>query len=174
VLVGAGLGQVYARWGAGHLWRYTNVVLLVPGAVAVALALVASELPVAPFGTGAWSFVPTQVFLRTGACLIVLALIAHLSQRMKGLPRAFGAVAQETLLIYFVHLCIVYGSIWNDGLAQIFGPTLGPGSTLLAVVLLLAAMTALAWSWNRFKHTRPRLARWTAVAVGALLVYQLL
>ena len=46
-----------------------------------------------------------------GASLMLLALIARASQRITRLPHLFGAVAQETLLIYFVHLCIVYGSV---------------------------------------------------------------
>ena len=112
-------------------------------------------------GGGAWDSVPNQVALRMGASLILLSLIAQASQRITRLPHVFGAVAQETLLIYFVHLCIVYGSIWNRGLAQIFGQTLGPGQTVVCVVLLLAAMGGLALYWNWWKHTRPRLARWT-------------
>jgi hypothetical protein len=36
------------------------------------------------------------------------------------------------------------------------------------------AMAALAWYWNWWKHTRPRAARWTALAVGAVLLYSLL
>ena len=105
---------------------------------------------------------------------MLLSLIARASQHITRLPHIFGAVAQETLLIYFVHLCIVYGSIWNRGLAQIYGPTLGPGRTVACVVLLLAAMVGLASYWNWWKHTRPRLARWTALGVGVLLVYRLL
>jgi len=112
--------------------------------------------------------------LRMGASLILLSLIARASQRITRLPHVFGAVAQETLLIYFVHLCVVYGSVWNRGLAQVYGPTLGPGRTVLAVVFLLAAMGGLALYWNWWKHTRPRLARWTALAVGGVLLYRLL
>jgi hypothetical protein len=105
---------------------------------------------------------------------MLLSLVARASQRITRLPHLFGAVAQETLLIYFVHLCIVYGSVWNRGLAQIYGPTLGPGKTVFYVVLLLAAMGGLALYWNWWKHTRPQLARWTAIAAGGALIYRLL
>jgi hypothetical protein len=44
----------------------------------------------------------------------------------------------------------------------------------LFVVVLLTAMFGVALYWNWWKHTRPRLARWTALAVGGLLVYRLL
>jgi uncharacterized membrane protein len=174
VLVGAALGQWYHRWGADRLDWYANVALFAPGLALVTLAFVVEMLPDSLVGVGAWESVPNQVALRMGASLMLLAVIARASQRITRLPHIFGAVAQETLLIYFVHLCIVYGSVWNRGLAQAFGPTLGPGRTVLYVVLLLAAMGALALYWNWWKHTRPRLARLTALAVGVLLVYRLL
>ena len=174
VLVGAALGQWYLRWGTARLDWYANVALFAPGFGLVTLAFVVGALPGSLVGVGAWEAVPNQVALRMGASLILLSLIARASQRITRLPHVFGAVAQETLLIYFVHLCIVYGSIWNRGLAQVFGPTLDPGQTSVCVVLLLMAMAALAWYWNWWKHTRPRAARWTALAVGAVLLYSLL
>jgi uncharacterized membrane protein len=174
VLAGAALGQWYLRWGtARHDW-YANVALFAPGFGLVTLAFVVGALPVWLVGAGAWEAVPIQVALRLGASLILLSLIARASQRINRLPHVFGAVAQETLLIYFVHLCIVYGSVWNRGLAQIYGPTLGPGRTVVFVVVLLAAMAGLAVYWNWWKHTRPRAARWTALAAGGLLLYRLL
>jgi acyltransferase len=174
VLLGAALGQWYMRWGTARLDWYANVALFAPGFALVTVAFVVDMLPAWLVGVGAWESVPNQVALRMGASLMLLALIARASQRITRLPHIFGAVAQETLLIYFVHLCIVYGSVWNRGLAQSYGPTLGPGQTVLFVVLLLVAMCALALYWNWWKHTRPRLARWTAVAVGLLLIYRLI
>jgi acyltransferase len=174
VLLGAALGQWYMRWGIARLDWYANVALFAPGLALVTVAVVVDTLPTSLVGVGAWESVPNQVALRMGASLILLALIARASQRITRLPHVFGAFAQETLLIYFVHLCIVYGSVWNRGLAQAYGPTLGPGQTVLVVVVLLTAMFGLALYWNWWKHTRPRLARWTAAAVGGLLVYRLL
>jgi uncharacterized membrane protein len=170
VLLGAALGQWYLRWGSARLDWYANVALFAPGLGLVTLAFLVGWL----LGTSAWQSVPNQVALRMGASLMLLAVIARASERITRLPHLFGAVAQETLLIYFVHLCIVYGSVWNRGLAQVYGPTLDPGQTVFYVVLLLAAMAGLALYWNWWKHTRPRLARWTAIAVGVVLLYRLL
>ena len=170
VLLGAALGQWYLRWGTSRLDWYANVALFAPGLGLVTLSFLVDWL----LGREAWESVPNQVALRMGASLILLAIIARASQRITRLPHLFGAVAQETLLIYFVHLCIVYGSVWNRGLAQAYGPTLGPAQTVLFVVLLLAAMAGLALYWNWWKHTRPRLARWTAIAAGLVLVYRLI
>ena len=174
VLAGSGLGQIYARWGAAHLVAYANRVLLAPAVAMIAISFLMSATNL-PFDTSVGvGFVPAQVVLRTGACLLILGAVAHGSRWMAGLPHVFGAVAQESLLIYFVHLCIVYGSIWNTGLAQVYGMTLAPREMVLAVILLIAAMTALAWYWNRWKHTHPHVARWAAVTAGAVLLYRLL
>jgi uncharacterized membrane protein len=174
VLLGAALGQWYLRWGTARLDWYANVALFAPGFALVTLVFVVDMLPTWLVGVGAWESVPNQVALRMGASLMLLALIARASQRITRLPHIFGAFAQETLLIYFVHLCIVYGSVWNRGLAQVYGPTLGPGQTVFFVVLLLVAMFGLALYWNWWKHTRPRLARWTAIAAGLVLLYGLI
>jgi acyltransferase len=174
VLLGAALGQWYLKWGTARLDWYANVALFAPGLALVTLTFLVDALPTSVVGIGAWDSVPNQVALRMGASLMLLALVARASQRITRLPHVFGAVAQETLLIYFVHLCIVYGSVWNRGLMQAFGPTLAPGRTAVVVVVLLAAMGGLALYWNWWKHTRPRLARWTALAVGGVLLYRLL
>jgi uncharacterized membrane protein len=174
LLLGASLGQLYARWDAARLTRYANLVLLLPGGLML-LAGVSERLwAQAWFGDGPGGFSPPQFLIRSGACLLLLSGLAHASRRIQHLPHVFGAVAQETLLIYFVHLCIVYGSVWNPGLYQAFGPTLGPGAVFLCVVLLMATMTALAWYWNGAKHLRPRVTRWISVgAMTALIVWLL-
>ena len=172
VLVGAGLGQIYAHWGVSDLRRYANLALLVPAAVLVVAGLTLDGLHV--FGRDMWSFIPPQFLVRTGCCLLVMGVIARVSAHISHLPHLFGAVAQETLLIYFVHLCIIYGSIWNQGLVQRYGQTLGPPRMVTVVVLLLAAMIGLASFWNWCKHAHPRLARGTMIAAWAALIYRLL
>jgi uncharacterized membrane protein len=174
LLLGASLGQLYARWDATQLMRYANRVLLVPGAAMVLAGFSERLWDQAWFGSGPGYFVPPQFLIRAGSCLLMLGALAHASRRIGHLPHVFGAVAQETLVIYFVHLCIVYGSVWNQGLYQLFGPTLDPWGVLACVVLLVAAMVALAWYWNWFKHVRPRAARWMAIAVLTGLVVRLL
>jgi uncharacterized membrane protein len=165
VLIGAGAGQIYARWGAAHLGAFANWGLLLPGIV---LTLIAFNMSTAVPASGVDDFgwVPGQILLRTGVCLAILGVVAHASTRLDQLPHVFGAVAQESLVVYFVHLCIVYGSIWNAGLYQFYGDALGPGATVLAVVAVVLPMVALAWQWNGLKHHRPRVARLLAVTLG--------
>ena len=166
VLMGAGVGQLYVRWGAAHLAAFAKWGMLAPGVV---LTIVAWNLLGATSSSPTpddFRWVPAQILLRTGVCLMILAALAHASRRIAQLPRVFGAVAQESLVVYFVHLCIVYGSIWNAGLYSFYGDALAPGPTVLAVVAVVLPMIALAWHWNGLKHHRPRLARAVAVTLG--------
>ena len=171
-LAGAAAGGVYARWGASHLARFANRVLLAPGLLVLVVSLQADRLPLVS-GTGPFAWAPAAVLMRIAACLILLSAIAHASRRIERLPHLFGAVAQESLLIYVVHLCIIYGSTWNVGLYQSHAGSLSPRATVLVVVALIASMTLLAWQWNRLKHQRPRLARWVTVGTGATLLASL-
>ena len=173
VLIGAAAGQLYARWGASHLTAFANRVLIGAGAGLTVAALSARAAGLDVFGPGPGSGIPGEFMLRTGVSLIILGLLAHASRAVTHLPHVFGAVAQESLLIYFVHLCIVYGSVWNKGLLQYFGETLMPLQTLPLVVAIIAAMVLLAWGWNRLKHTWPLASRWVmgvVMGTGVLLL----
>jgi uncharacterized membrane protein len=174
ILIGAGAGKVYARWGAADLARYANFALIVPG-VALALPMAAGWwLGFSFFGSGPYAWVPWQFLIRTGAAFLILAAFAHASRHIERLPHTVSAVAQESLLVYVVHLWIVYGTIWSPGLLQAYHGGVGPAGTLAAVALVLAAMIPLAWFWNRLKHTRPRVARYATAAVLTTLVIALL
>ena len=157
VLIGAATGQVYARWGAANMGKFARWGMLLPGAGLLVL------------GSTLLSDVPSDVALRTGSCFLVMGAIALISQRISQLPHVFGAVAQESLVVYFVHLCIVYGSVWNPGLYQFYGARMSPPVTLVFVAGVVLPMIGLAWYWNRLKHVRPGVARWVSVAAGVVL-----
>lgn len=174
VLAGAALGQIYARWGAAHHVRYANRALLIPGAALIIAALWLTERQVFLFGTTPHSYVPGNILLRAGACLIIVGLIAHASRGIGQLPHVFGAVAQESLLIYVLHLGIVYGSVWAPGLLNVYGVSRTPLQLLPIVLTLIATMTLAAYGWNWLKHTHRTIAWWTMAAVVSGMVVRLL
>jgi hypothetical protein len=173
VMIGVSAGQLYARWGASDVSRFANQVLLGGGAAMTAAGLAWRWTAFDPYGPGVGEFIPGEFILRTGVSFVILGAVAHVSRRINQLPHVFGAVAQESLLIYFVHLCIVYGSVWNKGLVQLLGATLRPIDTLPIVIAIVGAMTLLAWYWNWYKHHRPRAARYVVIAVAVLLIAKL-
>lgn len=174
ILFGVGLGQVYARWESARLGTYANVVLLAPGLLLLLLSELLRVPPASVWWTGIGSTIPMEFAMRAGSCLVIMAAIAHASRWVTRLPHVFRAVAQETLVIYFVHLCLVYGSVWSPGLWQFYQQSLGPMATAAFVLLIVGSMVALAWYWNGLKHTRPVAAMWTARAAWAFLLGGLL
>ena len=70
-----------------------------------------------------------------------------------------GALAQESLAVYYLHLCLVYGSIWSFGIQQVIGgPVLGLGGAFATAAGVAVLMVGVALYWNWCKHARPRLA----------------
>lgn len=173
ILLGAALGQIYARYGAVNLGRYANLVLIGPGAALMLLSLGLTAQQRWLFGTNPYTFVPGDLAMRAGVCLVGLGGLAHVSRRMTRLPHLFGAVAQESLVVYVVHLCIVYGSVWNPGLAHVWARQLGPGVLVPIVVGLIGAMGWLAWRWNAWRHTRPVVLRRIAIGTALLMAFRM-
>ena len=173
VLIGAAAGGVYQRWGASHLARYATGMLLVPGGVLIVLSMIYTRTVTAG-GGDAFAWVPQIVMQRLAACLLLLGVVAHASRFITRLPHVFGAVAQESLVIYVVHLAMVYGSHWNSGLYRYYADSLTPVQTFLVVIVVVVSMTVLAWQWNALKHHRPRAARWVSLVTGGALASFLL
>jgi hypothetical protein len=98
----------------------------------------------------------------------VLATLVDLRPKRVPLLEDF---AQESLTVYIVHVCLVYGSPWNRGLRQVFGPALEPATVALFVLTLWSAMALLGISWSRFKRISPTWSgRFRFAVLGVLFV----
>jgi membrane-bound acyltransferase YfiQ involved in biofilm formation len=118
-----------------------------------------------------WKTSPNLFLIRAGSVLVLLGFLYHLSQSLRKLPQALQSLSQESFSVYFVHVCILYGSIWNVGLLERIGPRLSLAPTLVAIVALVTSMALFAWVWNWFKKHERRgmyLAR-TAIVLALVL-----
>jgi hypothetical protein len=112
-----------------------------------------------------WRSSPAVFLVRGGAVLLVLGTIAGVSRRATGSPALVRALAAESLLVYVVHVAVLYGSRWNTGLGRVLGP-LEPAATFAWIVGLLAGSFVLAWAWHRAKLDTPVAA--TIVRLGVI------
>lgn len=119
---------------------------------------------------------PSQFLLQAGWVSMILGTIALAIGRVSCAARSrlVESIGRESLLIYAVHICLVYGSPWGGGLRQWLGPTLSPAAAAGCVVLVLVSVGGLATAWHRLKQTQPTLAvrlRWaTALMLGLILL----
>ena len=63
------------------------------------------------------SYTPDTIILRVGFVLVLNSLVSFISQKIESIPKIFVLVGRNTLLIYVIHLMILYGSAWNPGLS---------------------------------------------------------
>ena len=124
------------------------------------------------------SIIPNPVFFveRLGYVL-VSASICWYYNNWRNVKKSFVLDAsRESLLIYWLHLVIIYSVIWGrKSFASLIGPTLTLVESIAATLILMIAMVlvAKAWGWTKVKF--PKYA--TKVAwgiVGVLFIIFLL
>ena len=119
-----------------------------------------------------WRMWPGHSLFRTGGAMLFFAAL-YLINEWLGRSRVGGFLqrcGQESLFIYFWHLVIVYGSIFNPGIRYLYPKELSPLSCALVICAIWAAMYTTAMMWRDYKTSHPRAAFWTLVSLGVLFV----
>jgi len=174
VLFGVGVGYFCKTWETRRgAFPFAQL-----GAGGLLLALAATawqHLPLAIYGNADyWHTSPNLVLARIGSVCFLLAGFAFVAKRVSLPEAAIRSLAQESLVIYFIHVAVLYGSLWNTGLKQIIGPTLTLLPTLGWISILLISMTTLGWSWNWAKRNASGRTRLVRVAVALAAAYSLM
>jgi uncharacterized membrane protein len=94
---------------------------------------------------------PTTIFLRIGFVLLLTAVVSFISLRVNRIPHLLILVGRNTLLIYFIHLVILYGSTWTPGLTLIWGASFSGWMSFGAAVLMLTIMTFMVLGIHKLK-----------------------
>lgn len=174
VLLGAGLGTIYLT-----VARSSSLVLkaFVPLGMLLMLAGVRSEaLAHSIYGeVNFWPTTPHLFLTRVGFVLMVLGIGTFVLPWIQQGASAstLRSLAEESLLVYFVHVDLLYGSVWNIGLRSYLGGGLTFTQAYLWVLVMIVAMTALAFYWNRAKKSHPMQSfavRTAVITLAALAV----
>jgi hypothetical protein len=114
-----------------------------------------------------WYTSPSYFAMRAGVVLVVVAAFWYLARFAERAPRWKGIVqkccsglallGRESLLVYVVHMAILYGSVVNPfiSLRVFFGATVNVWEATAVMILFLAAMLGLAFVWDFLKLRRP-------------------
>ena len=154
ILLGAALGTVYVAVGQSTppLLRKAipvGLLLLVAG---IGLERVSLHI----YGqVNFWPATPHLFIARIGFVTTVLGLATFVERFLLVSPRTMQSLAEESLLVYFVHVVLLYGSSWNPGIKQYIGGTMGFAHAYLLVIGLVTVMFIMAFYWNRTKKSYP-------------------
>ncbi len=89
--------------------------------------------------------------LRVGAVLLLASFLIVTTFRIKSLPRIVQLLGKHSLVIYAVHLMIIYGSALSPGLSWYYGKIFSLPETILIFLLITILMLLLAWSIEWYK-----------------------
>ena len=113
---------------------------------------------------------PRHFMMKLGFIFFSLGGLWFYEQKRKPEKSILNTVGQESLLVYGLHLVIVYGASFTAySFAKNIGPvlTFGPAFALTAALALMMVITALAW--HRLKETKPKIAK--AIFYGLCAIY---
>jgi hypothetical protein len=151
VLAGTLAGATLGRVDPAIRWRRAL-------AVGVALLALGALLAVGLAGRmDFWGPSPAYVLIRLGGLLLVLLLVEAVTRRPVPGVRALGLFGHETLLVYVLHLYILFGGIVLIGTSPMvrFHDSLGVAGATFTLIAMLPLLLAAAWLWRGVKHRGP-------------------
>ena len=114
---------------------------------------------------------PLYTMIRIGCVLIICFLLYKLEARGKWIPRLIQVAGQESLLVYGVHLWIIFGLLRGS----VFGPTLGTqmgyvGCFALSIAIIVL-MLYLAKYYHLLKRNFPDRVRQAQAIIVVVMIF---
>lgn len=94
---------------------------------------------------------PNTIFYRMGFVLLLTAVVSYISLRVNKIPHIIILAGRNTLLIYVVHLIILYGSTWTPGINLLWGYSFTGVQSFVAALLMIILMTVMVQVIHKFK-----------------------
>lgn len=173
IFLGASLGSIFPLSGKLKDERRLMNAIIIAG-----LVLLAAGIGLAVFRklnfVYAQAYRPDQMSARLGVIISFMGFCWYLerwglARRLKG---AFF-LSEESLIVYVVHLLIVYGSVLAPGMATIIGHKLRLPGLILAFIGVAAVTSAFTWGWHWLKKRNLNVLKivQAGMVVAFILVY---
>jgi uncharacterized membrane protein len=147
------------RWFAG-----TGIGLLLLSAALIPLASLVPSYDV-------YALTPSFALLRIGIVVLLCAAM-YLYETRRGVSASSPVtlIGRESLLVYSVHLLLIYGNFGQFNFRNSVNHTLGFGGVALWTVILLSMMYLLALVWDWIKHKGGAWRRGVQLATVLVLI----
>jgi uncharacterized membrane protein len=112
---------------------------------------------------------PRHFMMKIGFIFMVLSSLWFYEQKKQPMKSILRTAGQESLLVYGLHLVIVYGaSFLSHSIAADVGPVLTFTPALVITYALVAAMIVVALQWHWLKEKHPQIAKWIFYVLCAI------
>lgn len=118
------------------------------------------------------SILPNPVFYleRLGYVLVLFSLCWYWEKKIDTKGSFFLDASRESLLVYWLHLVVIYGAIWGGkSLFSRIGPTMNLIEAISATLILMLAMILVAKSWGLIKRNYPVFSKRFLIAFVLIL-----
>jgi len=105
-------------------------------------------------GTNIWLSSFSIIFLRLGYVILLNGIVSLLVHNIKTIPNIIIKTGRHTLILYAVHLVILYGSAWSLGLNYLYERSFNTLETILVTVAMLTLMLLLVIGIEKIKSLR--------------------
>jgi fucose 4-O-acetylase-like acetyltransferase len=168
VLAGAVAGAALGRQDAGTRRRRTLATAGVLLAAGTALGrLLAGRVDF-------WTVSPAYVLVRLGGLLLLLALVERATRgRVLGV-KAVALLGRETLLVYALHLYLLFGGVLGPAPLGTLAGRLGFAGAGLVLASMVPLLLAAAWIWHRTKSRFPHEASLLLAFLTVAFLYEFL
>ena len=94
---------------------------------------------------------PSTIFYRMGFVLLLTAVVSYISLRVNRIPFIIILAGRNTLLIYVVHLVILYGSTWSPGINGLWSYSFTGWQSFFTALVMITLMTFMVLLIHKFK-----------------------
>jgi hypothetical protein len=94
---------------------------------------------------------PNLIMFRVGFVLLLTSVVSFISLKVEKIPHLIILIGRNTLLIYVVHLVILYGSTWTPGLTNLWGYNLTGWQSFVAALIMITLMTFMVLIIHKLK-----------------------
>lgn len=152
VVLGGALGSFLAKNPLVFKSPGFSLVLTIIGVLLLFLSYIGNDIAILfGYSLDRSSTSLLTISFRLGFVLLLNALVSFISISVETIPRIIILVGRNTLLIYVVHLVILYGSAWNRGLNHYWGNSLYAPQTISLALAMIVTMTTMVWLINKLK-----------------------
>jgi fucose 4-O-acetylase-like acetyltransferase len=121
-----------------------------------------------------WTVSPGYALMRLAALMLLLVGVEGACIRAARLMRPLALLGHETLLVYVLHLVILFGGVLGHSPLLVYQGKLGFGAAFLVLAAMLPVLYGAAWAWHRVKMREPHMARLALTYLAVLVAWEFL
>jgi len=116
---------------------------------------------------------PGMSVIRIGAVLILLSLLMRLFLRTNQFSRFYSFFGKRALLIYVIHLMILYGTPWNLSIGQYYHQSLPILTSFLISLGILISTVIISWCYDYSVKKYESASKFYKYSLISLIVFML-